>query len=157
MPPAHGTTQYWSKTVINVTSGQNTIRLPRVGNYVRNLVLIARDASGARATMDAAIPDPLAVSLDTRLLRQYLRPRLLDQIARRYMLTGALDAAQGRDSAVVPLDFAHEFDGIVGNELRDGWLPTTQSTRFELTGSFGAAGTLTVLTNDVAPQGEIFV
>ena len=157
MPPAHGTTQYWSKTVINVTSGMNTIRLPRVGNYIRNLILVARDASGARAAMETAIPDPLTLNWDTRLLRQYIRPRLNDQVARRYMLTAGLDAAQGRDSAVIPLDFMHEFDGIAGNELRDGWLPTTQSTRLELAGSFGAAGTLTVLTNDVAPQGEIFV
>ena len=54
-------------------------------------------------------------------------------------------------------DFAHEFDGKIGNELRDGWLGTVQSTRLELSGTFGSAGTLTILTNDVAPAGPIFM
>ena len=56
-----------------------------------------------------------------------------------------------------PYEFCHEFDGHVGNELRDGWLPTVQSTRLEIVGSFANAGALDIITNDVAPAGEVFV
>jgi hypothetical protein len=42
-------------------------------------------------------------------------------------------------------------------ENRDLWLPTLGSTRLELQGSFGGAGVLTVLTNDVAIAGSVFI
>jgi hypothetical protein len=69
----------------------------------------------------------------------------------------ANDAAQGLDNGVFVYDFMHEFDGMLGRENRDLWLPTLGSTRLELQGSFGAAGTLTVLTNDVAIAGNVFI
>jgi hypothetical protein len=47
-PPALGTVQQWSKQVYNISPGGQTIRLQRVGNAIRNLILVARDASGVR-------------------------------------------------------------------------------------------------------------
>jgi hypothetical protein len=69
----------------------------------------------------------------------------------------ANDAAQGLDNGVYVYDFAHEFDGTIGHENRDLWLPTLGSTRLEIQGSFTTAGVLTVLTNDVAIAGTVFV
>lgn len=157
-PPANGTTSYWSKTTFNVAAGSNLLRLPRVGNYLRELIFVFRATSdGTRATGDGQLPDPFSLYWDTRLLHQYPITLLRDQMIRRTALTATADTAGGRDKGVLVQDFAHDFDGLIGYELRDGWIPTTQSTRLEVQGNFGAAGVLTVLTNDVAPAGEIFV
>ena len=69
----------------------------------------------------------------------------------------ANDTAQGLDNGVFVYDFCHEFDGSIGRENRDLWLPTLGSTRLEVQGSFANAGTLTVLTNDVAIAGSVFI
>jgi hypothetical protein len=154
-PPAHGTTSYWSKTTFNVAAGQNTLRLPRVGNYIRQLILQFRDTTGARN--ESLIPTPTYFNWDTRLLHERQPNPWLEIMENRYGLNGAFDAAGAVPTGVRTEDFMHEFDGSAGLELRDGWLPTSQSTRLEFVGSFGAAGTLTVLTNDVSPVGDVFV
>jgi len=157
MPPAHGTTSYWSKTSIVVGQGAQTIRLPRVGSYLRNLIFVWRDNAGARIAAAGNFPDPAQVYYDTRLLSNIGRDLWRGQMVERSDYTGAADGARGLDSGVFVYDFAHDFDGRLGHELRDQWLPTVQSTRLEIVGTFGAAGQLTVLTNDVAPAGDIFV
>lgn len=158
LPPAHGTTSYWSKTTMNLGSGNNTVRLPRVGNYLRNLIFVFRATSdGTRATADTQFPDPAALYWDTRLLQQKSQKLWQHQMQTRYDLTGSAEGARGRDKAVYVEGYTHDFDGQAGFELRDLWLPTVQSTRLELQGSFGVAGTLTVITNDVSPAGEVFV
>lgn len=154
-PPAHGTTSYWSKSTFNVAAGQNQLRLPRVGNYIRNLILVFRDNTGAR--VNSQIPGPLFINWDTRVLKEYQPIVARGVQAQKFMATGADEAAGALSAGVLVEDFMHEFDGFAGAELRDGWLPTVQSTRLELTGSFAAAGTVTVLTNDVSPAGEVFV
>lgn len=157
-PPAVGTTSYWSKTIINIPSGQQTVRLPRVGNYIRNLIFVWRDAAaGTRAAGANNWPDPAVTMWDTKILEYLPRDIWRDYMQRRYDYTGSADAARGLDTGVYVRDFAHDFDGHVGYELRDSWLPTVQSTRLEVQGSFGGAGVLTVLTNDVSPAGEIFI
>lgn len=154
-PPAHGTTSFWSKNVVNVNAGQQTIRLQRVGNLVRDLVFIYRDAAGVRNK--ANFPATFQLYWDTRLLKEYAPITWRGGMSQRFGLTGADDTAQGLDTGVYVEDYMHEFDGLAGYELRDGWLPTVQSTRLEVVGSFGAPGTLTILTNDVSPAGEVFV
>jgi hypothetical protein len=157
-PPAHGTTSFWSKTVFNAAAGFQTIRLPRVGNYVRNLIFVARDtANGTRVTGAVNFPDPASIYWDTRLLKSYLKNLWRHEMQRKYDFTAAAEAARGLDNGVYVEDYCHEFDGRVGQELRDGWLPTVQSTRLELTGTFAASTALTILTNDVSPAGDPFV
>src|SRR3954470_14544412 len=70
MPPAMNTTQFWSEQVYNISAGQQTIRLTRVGNYIRNLLFIYRAAGapGLRSTNHTFMPDPLTLLLDTRPL-----------------------------------------------------------------------------------------
>jgi hypothetical protein len=157
-PPALGTTSYWSKTMINVPSGFQTLRLPRVGNYIREMIFVYRAASdGTRATGAANMPDPATIYWDTRTLKNFSRRMWRRQMSRRTGYTGTDDTAAALDKSVFVEDYAHEFNGRIGYELRDGWLPTSQSTRLEISGTFGAAGTLTVITNDVAPTDEIFI
>lgn len=161
-PPAMNTTQFWSSQQYNINSGSQTIRLTRVGNYVRNLIFIFRAAT--RVLGQTNWPDPVTLYLDTRPLDIIEKNNWLHQMYERSGFGGAVGAtipanesAQGLDNGVFVYDFMHEFDGALGRENRDLWLPTLGSTRLELQGSFGAAGTLTVLTNDVAIAGNVFI
>lgn len=168
-PPAVNTTQFWTTQVYNVVTGQNTIRLTRVGNYIRNLILILRD-NGSRANGDADWPDPMYFYLDTRPLDIIERNNIKHQMYERtgyggqYATASAQvaplnDLARSLDNGVFVYDFMHEFDGTLGQENRDLWLPTLGSTRLEWQGVFGSmtSGTLTVLTNDVAIAGSVWM
>lgn len=168
-PPAMNTTQFWSSQTYNVTTGQNTIRFTRVGNYIRNLIFILRD-NGSRANGEADWPDPATLYLDTRPLdtiennnwkhQMYERTGFGGQYATASAQVAPLaDLARALDNGVRVYDFMHEFDGTLGQENRDLWLPTLGSTRLELQGVFGTvtSGTLTVLTNDVAVAGNVFI
>lgn len=143
-PRAHGTTQYWSKFTKAMNAGNNSILLPRVGNLVRNLVLICRNSAGARA--DNVMPDPIRLAWDQRDLlneSQYLRIQEMYE-----KIEGPLIS---RDAGVFHYSFNHQAQGRSGDGPPNLWLPTVQSTRLEFTGVSGVAGSVTVLTNDVAP------
>ncbi len=168
-PPALNTTQYWSRQDFPVNAGQNQIRLTRVGNLIRNLIFVYRDAANAQRTLDASFPDPATLYYDTRPLDIVSRALWIDRIYERYGYGAqmgntnsaagtalALDSGNGREASVFPMDFCHEFGGFVGRELRDLWLPTLSSTRLEIQGTF-AAGTLTVLTNDVTIADNVWL
>lgn len=155
-PPAHGTTSFWSKSSMALAgAGQQSFRQTRVGNQIRNIILVARDGSNVRT--NAPFPDPLTLSWDTRVLHERNQLMWKDQMARRTGYSAALDAAGGLDTGVYVEDFCHEFDGKLGYELRDGWLSTVQSTRLDFNGNWLAAGTIYALVNDVSPAGEVFV
>lgn len=163
-PPAMNTTQFWSEQIYNVGAGAQTIRLTRVGNYLRNLILVYRRAGTSRANGHSDVPDPTTLYLDTRPLDIIERNNWLHQMFERSSFGGALgttvpanDAAGGLDNGVFVYDFMHEFDGSYGQENRDLWMPTLGSTRLELQGTFANAGTLSVLTNDVAVAGSVFI
>lgn len=156
-PPAMNTTQYWSVQSYNVNSGEQSIGLHRVGNYIRNLIFVFRDTDGNRAPVTNAWPDPSTLYLDTRPMDRASRTVWRNQIFERYGFNVLGDGAGQQEASVWPYDFCHEFDGHVGHENRDLWLPTLGSTRLEVQGSFSAAGTLYVLTNDVTTAGSVFL
>lgn len=152
-PPGLGTTSYWSKNSPAVNLGANTVRLPRVGNLIRNLICVQRTAAGVRITTD--FPDPIQLVWDGRFVTNRGRDYFRHLMAERFDLAGAVDAADGLDLGVFVFDFTHDFDGKPGGELSDGYLQTVQSTRLELVGSWGAAGSVDIITNDVAPVGDV--
>lgn len=155
-PPAHGTTSFWSKQVFNLAaSGFQSLKHQRVGNYLRGLIFVYRDVSGVRNSTN--FPAPLDIYWDSRLMKSYQPIVWRTRMGQKFGLTGTVDTAGALDTGVLVEDYIHEFTGSAGYELRDGWLPTVQSTRLEFNGTFGAAGTLTVITNDVSPAGDIFV
>lgn len=163
-PPAMNTTQFWSEQQINVSAGSQTLRLTRVGNYLRNLILVFRRAGTSRANGHTDMPDPTTLYLDTRPLDIIERNNWLHQMSERSgfgvalgATVPALDTPRGLDAGVFVYDFCHEFDGLLGREMRDLWLPTLGSSRLEIQGSFANAGVLTVLTNDVAVAGSVFI
>lgn len=163
-PPAVNTTQFWSTQVFNVSAGQQTIRLTRVGNYLRNLICVYRRGGTSRANGHADFADPITLMKDARPADIIERNNWLHQMYERSGFGGAVgatvpanDSPQGLDNGVFVYDFTHEFDGSLGMETRDLWEGTLGSTRLEFQGSFLNAGTLTVLTNDVAVAGSVFI
>src|SRR3954454_19174227 len=57
LPPRHGTSQYTSQFIKAVGVGANSILLPRVGNLLRYLLVIARTGAGVR--QDNVFMDPV--------------------------------------------------------------------------------------------------
>jgi hypothetical protein len=161
-PPSMNTTQFWSEQQYPIVAGFNRIRLTRVGNYIRNLGFVFRTtAAGTRAAGDTNWPAQLEIDIDARPVTFEDKEIWRDTIYQRYGYSAnaltALDAVGGQDAGVMWFDLMHEFDGRAGHENRDGWWKTYGSTRLEIVGTFGAAGTLTVLTNDVAIASNVFL
>jgi hypothetical protein len=145
-PPRHGTSQYWTINQKSAAVGQNTLKLERVGNLIRQIVLVNRLVStGARDT--ASFPDPFDVRWDARQLTS--EPRFL---RRKYMRerVGPLGAG-GIPAGVFLFDFNHDVLGHLGDGTPELWLPTVQATRFEFVGTWGAAANVEFLVNDIAP------
>lgn len=143
-PIGHGTTQFWSSfTKAGLAAGNQTILLPRVGNLIRGLVFICRDGTGARS--DTVGPNPLQLTWDARILN------LESQNYRTQRMMEALEAPAARDTGVFAYSFANSIVGHDGDEDPNLWLPTVQSTRLELDGTSSTAGSIQVVTNDIAP------
>ena len=159
VPPANMTTGFSSRFQPPTNAGANTIKHTRVGNYIRSLIYIQRRGSTSRANGELDIAGILLQwYVDSRLLTNYQIEFLRMRQAEAYQyVTGVFEAAGGPDNGVFILPFMVEFDGQAGYELRDLWLPTTQATRLELLYTPLTAGNLTVMTDDVAPRGVVFV
>jgi hypothetical protein len=178
-PYAHGTTQFWSEQVYIIGSGQQTVRLLRVGLYIRNLIVTVRQTTGARnitnqATSDAMWPDPIQLFLDgfelTNIGQNFfwqemyslwnINPQEPDAVTSPPFSAAGLGSnpISVRDTGVYVFQFVDDDSAVLGNEERNRYIPTLQSSRLEIRGSFGAnAASLSVLTNDVAPAGDMFV
>jgi hypothetical protein len=158
VPPAMNTTQFWTPQVFNVNAGLQTIRLNRLGNWVRNIIFEYRRGGTSRANGDADWPDPLTLYLDARPMDTLAKAVWKEQMQQRGLsgTAAAADTANGLDNGVYVYDFTHDFDGGLGHEPRNLWLGTLGSERLEIQGSFANAGTLTVLTNDVAIAGNVW-
>lgn len=157
VPPAMNTIQYWTEQPITVAAGQFNARLTRMGNYLRETLYVLRRAASTRANGDTDFPDPLTLLIDQRNQDYIAKTIWQSDIYEKWGYSGTVETLGARDNGVYPYDWCHEFDGRVGHENRDLWLPTIEATRFELSGTWGNAGVLTVLTNDIAPQGNVFV
>lgn len=155
-PPAVQTTQYWSKSSFSISASQSRQPLERVGFLIRNLIFILRDSNGSRtASGDANWPDPFTLQFEAIQMINRLKSLWIKQIAEYYGYAVAESAAaqtkNARDLAVYPEPFNRDFSNHPGAETRMGYLPTSSASRLEIQGTFGGAGTLEVLTNDVAP------
>lgn len=143
VPPLLGTGQFWTSTTRPAIVGANTYPLTRVGNLIRNIVLIARNAAGARD--DTVLPDPLQFNWDGNQIHN-----VSQRVLQAYFME-RLSGAVTRPAGVVVIPFGHFLTGRSGNDAPDGWLPTTSSSRIEFAGNGAAAGTMQMLVNEVAP------
>lgn len=157
-PPASGTTSFWQvQSGITVNAGENVIELKRKGNYLRQIIFVLRRTGTSRANGQSDWP------AETRFLRDAFPARYYNDLVWRMILwqrtgyRGTADTANGPENGVRFHDYMHEFDGELGRENRDLWQPTRGSTRLEIAGNFANAGTLTVITNDVAIAEDVFL
>lgn len=155
-PPAVQTTQYWTKGVYSIGSGDQRIQIQQgLGYLLRNLVFINYPSASLTrdATSDGNFPDPATLQFEANILFDRLRALWQDQIGKKYGYVAAVNTAGGRDYSVYPLPFTDDFGTGVGAETRRGYLATADASRLEFRGNFGAASNFTVLANYVAPSG----
>jgi hypothetical protein len=162
-PPNMNTLQRWTEQQIAVSSGNFDARLTQLGNYIRMLIPILRRSSSTRANGEADWPDPVSIVLDNDVKDYIPKEMWVQDVYEKwgYALVGqgtagVGDVANAKDNGVYPYDYCHEFDGKVGHETGDLYLPTIESEQYVFRGSWGNAGTITLLINDVLPQGNIF-
>jgi hypothetical protein len=146
-PPGLGATQYWRPSTYNLPVGNFTQRLGRVGNNIRNLLMIYR-VSAARST--ANFPVQYRLQVDDKAFDHSTRSRHRDKLTDQYGYTGTTDTVGALDTGVFVWNFDHDLDGKPGYSNRHGLLETHEGTKLEILGDTGAAGVLTVLTNDIA-------
>ena len=153
-PPAVQTTQFWTKGTYNLATGDQRQQIQQgLGYLLRNLVFINYPSASLTrdATSDGNFPNPATIQFEANDM--ITRPLTLwrDLIARQYAYLGATEAANGRDYSVYPMPFNLDFGLAPGAETRRGYLPTSDASRLEFRGTFGAASNFTVLANYVAP------
>lgn len=147
LPPGLGTVQYWSYATHSWSgTGEQVFYLPRVGQLIRNQILVFRNASGARDA--AVVPASLIYEWDTGI--RYSTPTDILRV-HNYVHYGQL-----LDTGVVVLGNTLDPDHIPPGELGDSWLPTRGGTKLALRFTPGAAGSVEVLQNDISPVGDIY-
>lgn len=157
VPPLVGTTQYWSRQSIPVNAGtSNGQTFGRVGNIVRGWIFVYRNATGVRQTFASGnFPNPATLYRDGYNYDVIETNNWVQEIVLRYGLKTTVTTAGGPDNGVFPYMFIFDLNGLPGDEMRGQWWPTLQSSRIEIDGNYGVAGTLEVITNDVAPTGTV--
>lgn len=142
-PPMLDSAQYYSHFNKNTSKGSNTVLLVRVGSLIRNLIVIARDEEGARK--NGVFPNPAQLEWDSRMIREDSQNMLVE------MLAASIPELKTRDTGVFAYLLDRSTKNTVGDDSPMLWYPTVQSTRLEIRGSTEEAGTLQIITNDVAP------
>lgn len=147
-PPLEGTIQFWNEqSGIKVVAGENELKFSRVGQMVRTHVLVTK-ASGARN--NEVLPEPTQFLWARIIFRVASRQRLQDD-AQRYLANST-----AIETGVYPIIYSYGQGRNSGENGVNSWLPTVNSTRMELKGTF-KEGEVTILTNDVAvaPVAEV--
>lgn len=147
-PPAVGTTQYWSQQSFTQLNGAQTLQLVRVGNLIRNHILVFRDTTnGTRATAEASdVPPSIEFDWDANI-RYVNNVSTFRQLS---YLSSGLDVPKG----VIWFPYTTDPDTLAVRELGDEWMATVSATKFTL--RFTPAGncSLLVLTNDIVAASE---
>lgn len=157
-PPAVGSVQYWTnQTASGLANAQNTIQLTRVGNLIRNHILVWRSSSttlNPRAGAELAdMPSLFEFDWDTG-------QRYVCQTSTLRMMNGYACYGYDMPNGVILLPNIFDPDFIPVGNLGDEWLGTVGATKFTLRFSPGASasgGSLSILTNDIVPaSGQVY-
>lgn len=162
-PPAAGTVQYWTSEVYNAPSGATRYnQVNGIAYPIRSIVYLAYDnAAGTRAagyswaTFSGDWPDPATLAFGKVQLFQRPAKMWLNLMARWYGFTSiGPDAALAPENGTFVQSFARDFDTIVGNELRNGYLITKAGNVLQISGTTTAAVNIRHLVNYVVPPGN---
>lgn len=151
-PPAVGTVQYWTnQTASGLANGANTIQLTRVGNLIRNHILVWRSSSitlNPRAGAELA-DMPSLFEFDWDVGQRYIAQTATLRLMNGYGVYG-LDMPNG----VIVVPNTLDPDKLPIAEYGDEWLGTVGATKLTLRYSPGASssgGSVSILTNDIVP------
>ena len=142
-PPMLDSAQYHSAFMKDVPKGAMNAQFVRVGSLIRNVFIIARDEKGVRS--NAVMPSPAVLEWDARKIREDTQVMLEEYLA------ASVPELTSRDTGVFAYLLDRSTKNTVGDDSPALWLPTAQSTRMEIKGNNEEAGTLQIITNDVAP------
>jgi len=142
-PPMLDSAQYHSAFVKEVPNGAMNAQFVRVGSLIRNVIVIARNGSGVRS--NKVFPAPAILEWDARKIREDSQVMLEEYMA------ASVPELKSRDAGVFAYLLDRSTKNTVGDDSPALWLPTAQSTRMEIKGNNEEAGTLQIITNDVAP------
>lgn len=141
-PPFAGTIQLWGQIQNNaIAVGNNRSALGRMGNQLRTIIMVTR-ISGNRA--DTPFPNPAQLRWDDINLR-IESPQHLRKVMREMVI-----GMTTRDTGVYVYPYSFGVTRAVGGNGISSLLPTVTATRYELSGSSSAAGTLDWLVNDIS-------
>lgn len=161
LPPLHGTTQFWSASSQDVSAGRDSIQIHRVGNLIRNIVLVAR-VSGAREANswgDNYYDDLLELWWDNRQQHsapvRYFKQKMAEAYLTEEGMTDAAstgtDTVDGYFEGVIAFPFDTDVLGHGGDGTPELWLPTAQSTRLEVIAQDFDASDIDVIINEIGP------
>lgn len=142
-PPMLDSAQYHSAFIKDVPKGAMNAQFVRVGSLIRNVFVIARTAAGVRS--DKVFPAPALLEWDARKIREDSQNMQVE------LLAASTPELKSRDTGVFAYLLDRSTKNTVGDDSPALWLPTAQSTRMEIKGNNEEAGTLQIITNDVAP------
>lgn len=145
--------EFTKRTVTIPSSGVQTIKIPRVGNIISQIYLVARNSSGARVAWESAAlasGTTLQLSFDSVPLFNASPQHLIDQMMR----TRA--AGLSYDSGVLVVDRTPQGVGAALTAVGldgglDNMLQTAQTTALELTANFASsqATSIDIYTSDI--------
>jgi hypothetical protein len=154
-PPLPGTLQYWrTENGAQPASSANYDLVNGIGFPIRNLIYKYLDtSSGTRLGGDVAWgAGPVTLQYGQIIMFARSTARWQSEMGRPFGLTSTVpDTAQGREYGVYVWHRTQDFDMQVGAELRQRYLNTATNTLVRLTNVWGAAGSLNVMCNWVAP------
>ena len=148
-PPGGQMYQNFFRQVYQIAGAGNIIvPLTRKGYLLRQLHLIVRDGAGARS--NAILASDVNVKIDNvdvfngsyELLRQITWER------NRWTVGTNVPAGY------LNLSWCFDWDGLNGGESRDQYVPTQPGSIMEIRCTASAAGSLTIVTNDVSVTQE---
>lgn len=153
-PPKAGTLQYWRSENSNMPASASQYDLVNgVGFPIRNVIYKLVDtAAGTRAAGDTDFPALSTLQYGNVIQFAKSKLRWQSEMARVFgWFNTTPDTALARENGVYGWWRTQDFALEAGNELRYRYLDTATNTLVRLSGTFGAASTLFVLTNWIAP------
>jgi hypothetical protein len=146
-PPLLGLAQYRTSfyPAVSISSAQVDYQIKATGNLVKYIVMIARNAAGARS--DAVFPDPFTLRLDNSY--PYDNVPLSEVI---HESDAMLVDRSARDTGVVILPFNYGLSNVIGGNGVASWLPTSTATYIEFKGRQAVAtpGTIDFLVCEIS-------
>ena len=152
VPPGGAVFNAWNRQVWTIGGAGNQTADITIGKgqFWRQAILIFRDNSTPAVRSSSILSGDLVARVDNVDVFSGTQELLRQVTWERNRYTDAANLPTG----VGQLSWCHEWDGVVGGETRDFWVPTQTGSICQLRFTAGAAGSLTLLLNSAAVTDE---